>query len=495
MSEWIVFAIYLSFVLDFLFFPIPSEASTRALSQGTQGEQMVSIAGHAKTLMWVSHGMLLLMWLLPLLLACMRIFYPTPADNPLPFAQALAAENSPAWVWTGIAVAIVGRLATLRASQRLRQAAGALVQNGLFAYSRHPIVVGLHLTLAGLLLSTASIWLLPPFLLTLVYFDFKIDIEEQALLRSRGREYRHYMDRCARYITLRHQPTPISLDTGKIADPEEQLTLEWLNQRQPFDDMARDESLLQLAIEQIANNKCPVVADLGSGTGNLAARLHPQLQVPSSLILVEQHQQLLLESQRRLKPLSTLQPGVQLQFVNYRSQDWLAKHDVDLITNNALLDLFTRSELAALLSHLAQQRIPMYSSLNYCGIEFNPRHDADAAMIHRFEQHMSRPLDRGRPLGATCTRVLRELVEKHTDMQLIEAASDWQIPATEIGFLFQNLGFYADGISALAEDQAELEALSTWLSNKHIQIETQQLTLTVRHIDFLLLPGNSLRKL
>ena len=76
----------------------------------------------------------------------------------------------------------------------------AILTNGLFALSRHPIVLGLHLTLAGLVLTTGMGILFIPFLFTLVYFDHKLDIEEKLLTQTHGTTYTQYQQQTRRYL-------------------------------------------------------------------------------------------------------------------------------------------------------------------------------------------------------------------------------------------------------------------------------------------------------
>lgn len=162
MTEAIIFVIYVSFLLDFLVFPIPSPASTRSL---------LAESGHTTRFnrLWpLAHALVLCAWLLP---AWMHFVSPDIPDQMY-------------GVWLGITVAIIGRAVTLTASHTLRHAESTIITTGVFKFSRHPIVLGMHLTLAGLLLPVTGVWGLLLLGAVLIYFDGKIRIEEKELLQN-----------------------------------------------------------------------------------------------------------------------------------------------------------------------------------------------------------------------------------------------------------------------------------------------------------------------
>ena len=184
MSWFIIFFIYLSFLLDFVFIPIPSEASTRAILN--QAENRFSTR---YLLLRLLHLGLLLLWVFPLVFAALMLF---------------RANAGTYWlIWPGITVAILGRIITLLGSLTIRTSPpGQLIEHSIFSMSRHPIVFGLHLTLFGLLCTTGSITALIIYPATLVYFDKKVQLEEQALIEQFGEDYSAYAAKTSRYLTV-----------------------------------------------------------------------------------------------------------------------------------------------------------------------------------------------------------------------------------------------------------------------------------------------------
>jgi len=231
---------------------------------------------------------------------------------------------------------------------------------------------------------------------------------------------------------------------------EEILSIDWLNLRHAFDDRARNKQLLHKVIQQLAATESPVLADLGSGTGNNILSLIDHLPESCELFLIEQHAFLLNESRQRLMHRQNNQP---MHFICSNLHCWLSQTPkIDCLTNNALLDLFTQSELALLLKSVDCSGAMLYSTLNYHGIQFTPEQPEDQHYSSLFEAHMCRQLDRGKPLGPKV--------------------------------------IYRRGIETQLTNKADHRQLQNWLNEKHRQLEQHQLHLTVKHLDFLITPLN-----
>lgn len=173
----IIALVYLSFVLDFLVYPIPSEAATLTVNR------QLKTTRRKRLMLWLAHALVIATWIYPLYVA---------------FLHPEIRVVWPALWWSGLGLALLGRVVTLSASRQLRQSDVPVVTTGLFAISRHPIVCGLHFTLAGLLLTTAEPLCLFAYLFTLLYFDYKTDLEEKTVENALP-DYRNYQKRCTRY--------------------------------------------------------------------------------------------------------------------------------------------------------------------------------------------------------------------------------------------------------------------------------------------------------
>lgn len=188
MTELLVILIYVSFALDFVVFPIPSEASTVAMTRHTRAH-----FGQRTVFLWIAHATILLTWIIPLVFALM-------------YALTTEQRSASTLVYTGILLAIIGRAITISTSVTLTSFRtstphSSILTTGLFALSRHPIVLGLHLSLAGLLLSTEVLGLAIPYLFTIWYFDYKLGVEERQLQITHGDKYHAYMQKTGRYLS------------------------------------------------------------------------------------------------------------------------------------------------------------------------------------------------------------------------------------------------------------------------------------------------------
>lgn len=256
---------------------------------------------------------------------------------------------------------------------------------------------------------------------------------------------------------------------------------------------SRDTDLQMQAMSLLADQIDPKIADLGSGSGNNALFLLPALPEGCELTLIEQHEYLLVESQRRLAELQVTLPGSSsapsIRYLRHDLHGWLSQAPaVDLLCNSALFDLFTAQELDHFISVIALRQIPVYSTLNYSGVTFEPEDKLDQRYLQLFEQHMCRQLDRGLPLGPLLHAALQQAAGTSTSLELKYAKSPWEIRSVDNHFMQMNLAFYQRGISAMLSSQQELSDFDDWLQQKYTQLEQGKLTLTVHHYDYLITP-------
>ncbi len=175
----IVIGIYLSFILDLWIWPIPSETSTRSLLQTGNTSSIQSIG------LLVRHLISLVIFMAPLAIAILK--YPM-------------LEQTGIMVIAGIGLALVGRIFSLFGSYMLRNKRSDLVTNSIFSITRHPIAMGMHFTLFGVILAVGEwpLWIGVPFYLW--NMDDKIRQEEKLLEKQYGIKYRSYMVKTPRYL-------------------------------------------------------------------------------------------------------------------------------------------------------------------------------------------------------------------------------------------------------------------------------------------------------
>ena len=180
----LIIGIYLSFLLDFLAWPIPSEASTFS---------MVKESDHSKIIfsffLIVVFIVNLLFYLAPLGLS---IFY---------LYEGIRIRIAPIVV-SGISFSILGRLISIKAAQRLSNTKDGIVSDSVFKYSRNPISLGMHCTMAGLIIIFGKWYLWLGFVFYLINIHLKIRIEESFLQRKFGTYYEKYKSSTPRYLII-----------------------------------------------------------------------------------------------------------------------------------------------------------------------------------------------------------------------------------------------------------------------------------------------------
>lgn len=180
-TELVIVILYLSFFLDFLIWPISSEASTKSLAS----YKLVI----RKLLLFGIMLLTIVGYLLPLAFAIYGLVH-----HPL---------DGSAFTFFGLAVAVGGRLFTLHAAYHLHSHdRSELLKYGTFRHSRNPITTGTHITFIGLCMIYPN-WILLGF--GIFYFlnlHFKILLEENFLRDRYGSSYEEYCKSTARYLLL-----------------------------------------------------------------------------------------------------------------------------------------------------------------------------------------------------------------------------------------------------------------------------------------------------
>jgi len=178
----ITIGIYLSFLLDFMVWPIPSEASTFALIKRANN----SITAQ-KVFLFFVFILSLVFYLTPLALSI--IYLTDGTDIEITFLTIL-----------GILLSITGRIISILASNRLRNQTEGIASDSLFKYSRNPISLGLHCTILGLMIIFGKWYLWLGLVFYLINIHFKIKIEESLLQERYGTIYEKYKNSTPRYF-------------------------------------------------------------------------------------------------------------------------------------------------------------------------------------------------------------------------------------------------------------------------------------------------------
>ncbi len=191
-------AAYLVVALELTALPIPSEGSTwarvkhTARAGGRIAESVAPIGGYCA---------LGVVFLTPLVWTV----------HPPGFALLLPLSAEPAFGLPSLAVVsaglvisgtVLGAAATVQL-RRHRSAANSLCTDGIFAYSRNPIVLSLHLTAAGFLVAIPALPALAAFPIYVLHLHRSIRIEERHLAGGFGAAYHRYRRSVNRYFGAR----------------------------------------------------------------------------------------------------------------------------------------------------------------------------------------------------------------------------------------------------------------------------------------------------
>lgn len=178
--------IYLSFAIDLLIWPIPSEASTSSL---ISRERDLATFKSIKAMLLLLFS--LIFYLSPLFLSIKQFFV----------AEAFLSPTLV--VLLGLSLAVLGRFVSLKASQVLRNNHGvSMVSTSVFKWSRNPITLGMHITIFGLIVCYNSFILYLGFIAYVVNLHGKIKIEENHLAMKFGEEYLKYIKKTPRYLWI-----------------------------------------------------------------------------------------------------------------------------------------------------------------------------------------------------------------------------------------------------------------------------------------------------
>lgn len=290
---------------------------------------------------------------------------------------------------------------------------------------------------------------------------------------------------------------------------KETFSADWLQQREPFDAIARDAAaerlrlLPRLQSQRALNGEPWRVIDLACGTGANLRWLAPRLGGEQQWLVVDHDAALLQRWPDRLgtdvpaphEPLTFTGPGFQASIL--RQQTDLAQHlealpwrAAHLVTASALLDLVSLAWLQRLVAHASAARVALLFTLSVDGRhDWAPRDPQDAAVARLFHAHQQRDKGFGPALGAgaieACRRALRG-----AGYRVFSAPSDWWLDGRTQPQAATLQRALVGGMAAAASEQspASAVALHAWRDRRTAAAASS--SLRVGHVDLLALPSH-----
>ena len=221
----------------------------------------------------------------------------------------------------------------------------------------------------------------------------------------------------------------------------------WLEQREPFDRSARQDTVIDAAVAALAGRPSVTIVDLACGTGSTLRALGPRIEARQNWRLIDNDLSLLARAPQSSPPkINVTATPIDIN----RDLEAALDGPVDLVTTSALLDLVSEEWLERFVVETAVRRLPVYAALSYDGvIEMTPADAADGRSSPRSMRisgptRVSAPrsgrMRRGKPSNDTSASIMRWCRAhptgcsrpQHREMQ-VEVLSGWAAAARDIG--------------------------------------------------------------
>ncbi len=203
LADWLIVFLYLSFLIELVWLSVPSEASTSRLLFPKRPVKVTdNLLARVSGLSW---PLKILSLVLPTVIGLSAYLLPLAVVLFPGLKNVFGHPQLPGWwVYVGIATALLGRALTLRATLQIRHQSGGppetLNTSRIFGWSRNPILLGMHISFVGLLM-TYPVWAM--WLGGLIYFanmHFKVVLEERFLKDKYGEPFVNYCRMTPRYF-------------------------------------------------------------------------------------------------------------------------------------------------------------------------------------------------------------------------------------------------------------------------------------------------------
>jgi SAM-dependent methyltransferase len=294
----------------------------------------------------------------------------------------------------------------------------------------------------------------------------------------------------------------------------ETFDLDWLDLREPFDAVARDEALAARLLARLPAR--PRLLDLGSGTGGLFRWLAPRIGRAQAWTLVDADREMAeaafdtVADRAEAVGLRVTFPNRRTLLVHAPGGAWrvealvadlaeapanLPLREADAVVNSALCDLVSRPWIERMAAAL---RVPFYAALCVDGRDrFSPPHPADASVAQGFRRDQRRDKGFGGvALGAAAPAVVAQAFGAH-GFAVESAASDWVVrgrgappglpPDAAAPFLARLISGRASAALAAGPGR-DAPRVSAWNGARGGQIAQRVLQARIGHRDVLALP-------
>lgn len=267
----------------------------------------------------------------------------------------------------------------------------------------------------------------------------------------------------------------------------------WLELRYEADAEARKE-VIEDCLQQLELNGPLKILDIGSGTGNNARYLIPELVnsgiVDQDWLLIDKDPDLLRIAMKRLDQLRDGLEDTDLKMdilVTDLSKELekIPFREADIVVSSALLDLVSKEWIERFVERLLKSMVKyVLISLTVDGrMEWWPKHPMDETMSDLFNRDMFRDKGFGPALGMNSSDLLKGSLTK-ADYHVKEMDTSWRIGPGR-----KNLQkrYLEDLFSAVTNGDMknDLESVKKWKDHRISIIEAGESRLMVGHTDIL----------
>ncbi|KGE87324.1 MAG: class I SAM-dependent methyltransferase [Phaeodactylibacter xiamenensis] len=287
-----------------------------------------------------------------------------------------------------------------------------------------------------------------------------------------------------------------------------QFATDWLEERYRFDVAARNPKVEAACLQYFAQHPMVSIIDIGAGTGANFIYLSEKFPQSQQWALVELNPNLLKRARERLKiwaaakDYTVREDGQNLDF---RRNDQhiqvqllqgsflelprlLQPDQYQMVTASAVFDLLCEQMLSDLVQTFHQNRLALLTTLNYESMAYLPADAEDDHWIRLYETHMQREQDFGKALGPRCSDFLEKEYAQLPTAQMLRAPSRWQIEPADTFMHGHMLQFLEQSLLEMKSMGHSGKGLDAWLQRKKVQLQSQQLRLSVAHSDFFTAP-------
>ena len=267
------------------------------------------------------------------------------------------------------------------------------------------------------------------------------------------------------------------------------VSTDWLALREPADAQARASELVERLRWHLPNDECPVIYDLGCGTGSMARWLAPQLDRAQHWILYDRDPALLAYAAASVPAIAAGGARITAE-THQRDITRLVPADLagaSAITAAALLDMLTEDELSRLIASCIEAGCPVLITLSVVGrVDLTPADRLDETIVEAFNAHQRRTTGGRQLLGPDAVDVAADLFTQH-GAEVLVRSSPWRLGsacgALTTEWLIGWLG------AAVEQDPGLAELATAYLHRRLDELASGRLGVTVHHRDLLAVPS------